>query len=491
MTSVLLGIDVGTNSVKAVLYDLDGGEIAVASRSYPLLTPRPGWVEQDTEEVWQATLETITEIVAKSEEYDIKGLSIAAQAGSIIPCNEEGNPVYPMITWLDQRSTDIVARWQTENLLHPIRQISGWSPFPGLPLPSIVWLKENLPAVHARAKRYLGPADFCIHRLTDTFATDYSAAAEMVLVDLHTEDWSETLCQMAGVQAEMQSELGWAGRQVGMITERIERLTGLPAGTPVIAGGHDQCCACVGMGMLDPGGIMLSTGTAWVITAIADSPDLTAIPEHMNLNFHAAPQRWAPSQYLGGFGATVEWWLNQSWQSPDPAQPLARSHLFHLFDSALEDSVPGSHDLIFLPLDSPARGAFLGLTLAHTRTDMSRAILEGAALEVKLALKELQASGTPVNELWIAGGAATSPIWPQILADITGIPIILAAYPSWAALGAAALAGWGVGAFPSLEDAVTRLQPPVRRLDPNPKLTKIYDDIFERYQNLKGINHEL
>jgi len=481
----LLGLDIGTNSVKAVLFDLNGRETAVASRSYPLLTPRPGWVEQDAEAVWQATQTVLSEIVRKSEQRDIVGVSIAAQAGSIIPCDEDGDPVHPMITWLDQRSAEIVARWRQEGMAERIRQISGWRPFPGLPLPSIVWLQEHRPDVHARAKRYLGPADFCIHRLQGAFATDYSAAAEMLLVDVQTGRWSEALCQLAGVEALMQSELGWAGRRVGAITEEIARRTGLTAGVPVIAGGHDQCCACVGMGMLDPGGVMLSTGTAWVITAIADTPDLSAIPARMDLNFHAAPQRWAPSQYLGGFGATVEWWLEQSWLPPHSDHHLDRPHIFHLFDEALSDSAPGSHDLFFLPLDGPARGAFLGLSLAHTRVDMSRAILESAAFEVRLALDELRASGMPVDVLWIAGGAASSPVWPQILADITGVPIVLADYPSWAALGAAALAGWGVGAFSTLTDAVSRLQPPVRRLPPDPALTPTYDALFAHYRHLK------
>ncbi len=184
-------------------------------------------------------------------------------------------------------------------------------------------------------------------------------------------------------------------------------------------------------------------------------------------------QRWTPSQYLGGFGATVEWWLEQNWQSPDPDAPLDRRRLLELFDAALLESVPGSHGLHFLPLGGPSQtvgfsaGAFVGLTLAHTRTDMSRAILEGTAFEVRWALENLRAADMPVDELWIAGGATKSPVWPQILADVSGVPIVLADYPSWAALGAAVLAGWGVGAFATLAEGVERLRPPVRRLEPD------------------------
>ena len=486
----ILGLDIGTNSTKAVLYDLDGRKLATASHAYPLLTPQPGWVEQDAEAVWAALVKTLAEIVDRSGEHKILGLTLAAQAGSIIPCDEMGDPIYPMITWLDQRSTEIVADWQADGTVERIRQLSGWRPFPGLPLPSIAWLQRHRPTVHAAAKRYLGPADFCIRRLTGEFATDLSAGAEMLMVDLQTGHWSQELCDLAGVDAGNQSALGWAGRKVGEITTEVASLTGLTVGTPVIAGGHDQCCACLGMGMIDPGGIMLSTGTAWVITAISDNPDLSSIPDRMDLNFHAAPERWTPSQYLGGFGATVEWCLEQNWQSPDPGSQLDRHRLIELFDTAITDSVPGSHELLFLPLGGPSQttglsqGAFAGLTLAHTRTDMGRSILEGTAFEVRWALENLRAADMPVEELWIAGGATNSPVWPQILADVTGVPIVLTDYPSWAALGAAVLAGWGAGAFPTLAAGINRLRPPVRRLEPDPTLAETYRVAFERYQQL-------
>lgn len=484
MPQALLGLDIGTTSIKAVLYNLDGRELAVASRGYPLLTPQPGWVEQDAGAVWQALVQTLAEIVQRAGEHEILSLALAAQAGSIIPCDENGDPVYPMITFLDQRSQEIVTDWQTQGRIKQIRKMSGWRPFPGLPLPSIVWLRQHRPDIHAAAQRWLGPADFCIHQLSGRFATDLSAAAEMVLVDLQSGQWSRELCDLAGIESGGQSGLGWAGRKVGEITDVVARLTGLAAGTPVIAGGHDQCCACLGMGMLDPGGVMLSTGTAWVITAISSTPDLSAIPNRMDLNFHAAPNRWTASQYLGGFGATVEWWLDQSFQSPDPDHALDRAHLFRLFDEALAASAPGSRGLSFLPLDGPGGGVFAGLSLAHTRADMSRAILESTAFEVRRALENLRSAGMPVDELWIAGGAANSPVWPQILADVSGVPIVLADYPSWAALGAAALAGWGVGAFPTLAAAVARLRPPVRRLEPDCALAPTYGAVFGRYRTL-------
>ena len=245
------------------------------------------------------------------------------------------------------------------------------------------------------------------------------------------------------------------------------------------------------MGMFEPGQVALATGTAWVITGVTATPRLDQIPPAMDLSFHAAPQRWTVSQFLGGFGATVDWWLGQTWQPPDPAQAQGMKSLYPHLNAALAESAPGSHGLLFTPLSGPSQlsgaapgGTLAGLQLAHTRADMARAILEGCAFEVRWALDQLRGSGLPTTELWIAGGASASPVWPQILADISGVPIVLADYANWAALGGAALAGWGAGLFPTLEAGIARLQPPVRRLQPDAALGELYSERYTAYRRL-------
>ncbi len=499
MTNLILGIDIGTASSKVIAFDpLTGTEVAAASRPYPLLTPQPGWVEQDADEVWRALLDALREVAACTAGCRIVSLALAAQAGSIIPADERGDPVHPMITWLDRRTDDLVARWQQDGTAERIRQLSGWHPFPGLPLPVIAWLRVERPDVHARARRYLGPADFLIHRLTGRFATDLSAACEILMVSAETGEWDAELCAIGGADPAMQAELGWAGRPIGPIRPEVAAYTGLPRDTLVVAGGGDQPCACLGMGMFEPGRVALATGTAWVITGVTLDRRVEGAPTAMDLSFHAAPHRWTVSQFLGGFGATVDWWLQQTWQPPDPAQARSLKELYPYLNAALAESVPGSHGLLFTPLSGPSQvpgaapgGMLAGLQLAHTRADMARAILEGCGFEVRWALDQLAGSGLPTSELWIAGGAAASPVWPQILADISGVPILVPEgadggrpSPPWAALGAAALAGWGAGLFPTLEAGVARLQPLVRRLEPNQALAELYTERYAAYQRL-------
>ena len=379
MTNLILGIDIGTASTKVIAFDLAGGEVASASRPYPLLTPQPGWVEQDAEQVWQALLDALREVAGRVEGQRIVSLALAAQAGSIIPTDAAGDPVHPMITWLDRRTDDLVAGWQRDGTAERIRQLSGWHPFPGLPLPVIAWLAAERPEVHARARRYLGAADFLIGRLTGHFATDLSAACEILMVGADTGEWNAELCAIGGVDPAMQAALGWAGRPIGPITPQVAADTGLPADTLVVAGGGDQPCACLGMGMFEPGQVALATGTAWVITGVTATPRLDQIPPAMDLSFHAAPQRWTVSQFLGGFGATVDWWLGQTWQPPDPAQAQGMKSLYPHLNAALAESAPGSHGLLFTPLSGPSQlpgaapgGTLAGLQLAHTRADMAR-----------------------------------------------------------------------------------------------------------------------
>ena len=493
MHDIILGIDIGTASTKAIAFDATGAEVASASRPYGLLTPQPGWVEQDADEVWRALLDALREVHQRAAGHRIVALALTAQAGSIIPTDAAGDPVHPMITCLDRRTDELVAGWRGDGTAERIQQLSGWHPFPGLPLPVIAWLRVERPDVHARAKRYLGAADFLIHRLTGRFATDLSAACEMLLVDAQTGDWSAELCAIGGVDPTMQAELGWAGRSIGAITPQVAAYTGLPADTLVVAGGGDQPCACLGMGMFEPGRVALATGTAWVITGITASSRLEDAPPAMDLSFHAAPGRWTVSQFLGGFGATVDWWLAQTWQPADPAQAQPIKELYRRLDAALVASAPGSHGLLFTPLSGPSQlpgstpgGVFAGLQLAHTRSDMARAILEGCGFEVRWALDQLHESGLPTSELWIAGGASASPVWPPILADISGVPIVLADYANWAALGGAALAGWGAGLFPTLEEGIARLQPLVRRLTPNATLAELYAERYAGYRRLAG-----
>jgi xylulokinase len=490
MQDAILGLDIGTNSTKAILFSPDGREIALAQQGYPLHTPQPGWAEEDPDEVWQAALTVLRRIVeAAAGQWRIRALALAAQSGSLIPCRADGRAVYPMITWLDSRTEALVSQWQADGREAAIRRMSGWWLHPGLPFPSIAWLREFKPDVFAQTERFLGVLDFMNYRLTGQFCTDFSAGAEMQLVDVTAGHWSDDLTARVGITPAQLARLAPAGTGIGPITAEVSRATGLPAETPVINGGHDQCCAALGMGMTEPGQLMLASGTAWVINAITAIPAVESAPASMDLSYHVAPRRWTISQLLGGFGATVEWWLRENLQATAPDAPIDRPALFARFDELIRRSQPGSNGLLFLPLGGGAQvagsrpgGGFIGLRLDHTRADMAPAVLEGVAFEVRWALDTVRQAGLPAAEVGLSGGASQSPVWPQILADVTGLPFTLTDYGHWPALGAAVLAGTGAGLFGTLAEGITRLQPPGRQVIPAETHRAVYQERFAAYQ---------
>ena len=482
MTTALLGLDVGTTSTKAILLDSMGMELAhTTSPSYKNFMPNPGWVEQDPEEIWQAVLIALRGVMSQVDNVQVVALCMAAQSGSLLPADERGEPVYPLITWMDGRTEGLVARWKSAGIERSVKPLSGWSLYPGLCLPTIAWFRKNDPQTFALARRYFSVNDFIAYRLTGEMISNPSNGGGMQLVDIHSAQWSEELCELAGISLEQLSHIQPAGSIIGAIKPEICAETDISTEALLVNGGHDQGITALGLGIIDPGKLLLACGTAWVFTGVTDSPDMDRIPAQLDLNFHIPPHRWTISQSLGGLGASLEWWLGQAWTGD-------RHEKFAALDHELMQTQPDQQSF-FIPLtgghDDPATtrpGGFVGLQLAHTRADMARAIMESAGFELRWALSALRQAQMPIERLWMVGGAANSPHWPEILANITGIPIQLPGYDNWPALGAALLAGLGAGLFDSIETGLMYFKKTARNIEPDEQLMALYSRNFKVYQ---------
>ncbi len=496
MITALLGVDVGTTSTKAVLCNLEGQELARAvSPAYHNRTPQPGWVEQDPEEVWQALLSVIATIVEQAgSQVTIKAISMAVQSGSLVPANQAGEAVYPLITWLDGRSQQLVADWIATGVEEQVKPLSGWSLYAGLPLPSIAWLKVYNPQVFEEASHYFSVNDYLAQRLTGKFVTNPSNAGGMQLLDIHTGAWSAPICELAGISPAMLSDLQPSGTIIGEITSDVCHQTGLTPGTVLVNGGHDQVCTALGLGINEPGKFLLACGTAWVFTGILSAVDMQAYPQDLSFNFHAYPQRWTLSQSLGGLGASLEWWLQRAWQAEDHSG--TRQAKFAEFDQEVNQTQV-NQELFFLPLTGghadPAttrRGGFIGLDFQHNRADMARAIMESAGYELRWALDAIRQAQHPIERLWMVGGAAQSSLWPSILAEITGLPIQIPEYDNWPALGAAILAGVGSGVYADIDAALQFFNKPARTIQADPIHVGLYALGFKQYQEIIQRNHQ-
>lgn len=478
MESLLLGVEVGTSTIKAVVYDLDGVERVTARRPVALLTPQPGWAEQDAGELWRALLAILREVTAASASHGrIAALALAAQAGSIVPVDRQGAPLAPLVTWLDQRAAPIVAEWREHGSNARIREISGWHPHAGLGLAIAAWLTRNAPQLATRTAHYLDVQGFLLQHLVGRPITDFSEAAELLLFDRSARAWSPELCALAGIVVTQLGAVIPAGTLAGPLLPDVAATVGLPPDVLVVAGGQDQCCAALGMGIVAPGELMLASGTAWVLTALTSSPDLGQLPPGMDLNFHVAPGVYTASQLLGGFGAVVEWWLKILY--PDDAARYAA------LDAALQS--PGYSDLYFLPLGGSvqagsAQGGFLGLRLNHTPEEMVVALCQGIGYEVRWALDVLAAAHLPAQRLWMSGGATHSPHWPALLAAITGVPVQVAHGANWPARGAALLAANGAGLLGDLPAAVARWRQPMATVEPDARAAAHYAARYTGYR---------
>jgi sugar (pentulose or hexulose) kinase len=484
---LLLGVEIGTSAVKAVLYDCSGEERFSAHCAVTLRTPQAGGAEQDAEELWRAFCTALRAVaLGAAGQGRIAALALAAQAGSVTAVDAAGEPLMPFITWLDQRARPIVERWVQESRAAHIRRLSGWHPHAGLPLATLAWLAQQAPEVAMRAVRFLDVHSYLLQRLTGHPITDLSSAAEMLLLERASAMWSEELCALVGVRPDQLPDLAQAGTGVGRLVPEAARATGLPADLLVVVGGQDQCCAALGMGVTQAGRPMLATGTAWVLTTLTPDLAVEQLPESAALNFHVLPGLYTLSQLLGGFGAVMAWWMQILW--PEATDRFAR------WEAALESTSPGAHGLRFAPMNGSAqlgagRGGFVGLRLDHTHAEMVRALCEGIGYEVRWALETLGAA-TALDEskrapLLLSGGATHSRGLMRLLADLTGHPVHGAPGTNWPARGAAILAGVRAGLLgPDPGMAAHAWRRPMTEIAPDPSL---HADYLESYADYRAI----
>lgn len=477
MQPTILGLDVGTTAAKAVLFDLNGNELALSDRTYPLITPQPGWAELEPQGIWQAVQEVIAEVTSQQpQDSHISAVGLSTQGGTLIPADEAGNPVYNAITWLDQRAEPIVSAWRSQDLHRWIRERSGWSPQAGLPLASLCALRAQQPEIFSKIEAVFSVNDFLNHLLTGVRCTNLSMAGEMLLVNIKSGLYDLDLLELAGIQPGMLSPIQPSDAACAYIKPDLCQRLGLPSATPLINGGQDHACEALALGMTEPGATLLACGTAWVINTVTDKPEVDIFPPEMALNAHVIPDRWIVSQYLGSFGAGFKWWHDQFWNVKTPGKDP-----FTDIDTALATNYKKGTDIIYFPVSGTPRsglsvGGFWGLRLDHTREDMGRAVLESAAFELGLALEKLTELGRQTDELWMVGGAAHSSIWPQILADANQIPILLTQYHHGPALGAALLAGSAQGLLDNFPVWILST-----RIDPEPNKAAKYHDKRNAY----------
>jgi len=492
---LLAGVDVGTNATKCLICDLAGNVVGQGRYDYVLSTPRPGWVEQDAEELWQAVASSVRQAVGQvGGAGEIVALSLSSQGGTTIIVDAQGRPLRPAISWLDARGAEQGRRLLAQLGQDRIYNITGWELNTALPIVHIPWLAEHEPRTLRQASHILFVNDFINWRLSGRLVMDPSDAALTMLYNIETGAWDAEICAAIGLDMALLSPIEDSGSSIGTLLPSAAAELGLPPTTLLVNGAHDQYCAALGAGVIAQGDVLLSTGTAWVLLAAADR--LLRDPRHtLCPGRHALPGKWGLLCSMPAAGASMEWLVRNVVSQPGDSQPR-----YDLLDRNLADPEPGAHGLVFLPYlggieaathSAGVWGTLTGLSLAHNRWHIAQALMEGVALELRWILERLSDMGSPPAMLRVVGGATRSPIWPQIVADATGLPLSLPNVSEGAARGAAMLAGLGAAAYANVQEALDAWKREGTVIAPRGERTEAYAALYGRFRALdRALRHQ-
>ena len=467
-----IGLDLGTTSVKALLFDERGNLLGAADVEDALSTPHPGWIEQNAEHWVELSAEVIRKAVREAgvDPGEVSALSISSQGITCVPVDRGFKPLRDAINWLDQRAADEMDEVVAAVGLQELYGITGKSPYPGYTLPVIMWLKRNEPEVFEDTHKFLLPHDFLCARFCGAPVTDHTMAGGTMLYDVPTQQWSDRLLGLFGIDRGLLPELRWAGEPAGHLTKEASALLGLPEKTLVATGGQDQKVAAYGAN-LGLGSVTISLGTCAAMEFLFDHA-----PSHPARSLAACSYLWKDA-----------WVLEACINTACGAIKWARNALFHDLSYDGIDSLAASCETsggVFFypylqgsgtPYNIPACGAFTGLTLGATRAELARAVLEGVAMEIRANLDSAGEAGMGVERIGVFGGGSKSRVLCQMIADAAGRSIQAFTTPEMGAFGAAKLAAGAVG--------IMGFAPPVgEKWEPDAGQNARYNELYSAYQ---------
>jgi xylulokinase len=456
--SLLLGLDVGTSGVKAILVAEGGEVVATATTPLHLSTPRPGWAEQDPADWWAAALVSMHAVRRARPCATVAAVGISGQMHSSVFLDRAGEVIRPALLWCDGRTTaecgEITARVGGETRL---RDLACNAALEGFTLPKVLWLRRHEPEAYARLATVLLPKDYIRYRLTGVLATDPSDASATLMYDTARLRWSEEILDAVEVPRRLLPDVGGSAEVLGHVTAEAAGVTTLPEGTPVVGGGADNACGAAGVGVISPGEVVSSWGTSGTVLAPLAEPRVDpALRAHTFC--HVVPGVWYMMGVVLSAGGAFGWYREQFARDIADASDSARQ-----LDEEAASVRAGADGVTFLPYlqgertphrDAAARGAILGLSLAHTRAHVTRAVLEGVAFALRDSLTILRELGLSPRQVLLTGGGARSPFLRRLQAEVFGLPVTTVDREEGPAYGAALLAAVGAKAFPDLATAV-------------------------------------
>jgi xylulokinase len=485
----VIGCDVGSQGTNCALYAADGTLVASSYQTYDLSFPFPGAAEQDPDAWAPAIVAGVRELLDEVPEGPsaVKGLSFGSQLDGMVVCGKDARPLRPAMIWMDRR-----AERQAAAVAEKISPTEFYNRV-GANLDSshavfkALWVRDEEPELWSRVGFLMSPGTYVLRTVAGTVAVDYSNASSLALLDPRSRKWSSEVLAAVDIPEYLLPDVVEATNPISTVSAPFAEESGLDPSTIVAVGCGDEMAATLGAGVFEPGEVCDVVGTAEPVCAASSEPreDPTMLVE---CHPHADPDAWLLENPGFVSGGNLRWWRDQF----APIEGLGDA--YDLLSKEAERIPPGAEGLVFLPCmqgamapewNGAARGVFYGLTLAHSRAHMTRAILEGSAFALRDIVDAMANAGLDVRRLTIVGGGAKGPLWRQIKADVTGLPVRVPTSVETTATGAAILAAVGAGIHASVGDAVEAFvsyRPDHH--EPNAASRDVYDDAYKRYRDV-------
>lgn len=491
----LLGLDIGTSGCKAVVFEADGRQITSAYREYSVIHPREGWMELVPELVVDSIFDCIHKCAMQCKAENIKAVAVSSQGEAIIPVGVDGKALANSIVTFDNRNKDEYEWFSKRFEKKKIMQVTGAPTHTMFTITKILWIRNNMPEVFSKTWKFMCFGDFISYRLGAQPVIDYSMASRTMAFDIIKKKWSEEILSECGIPLSKMPDVVPSAKVIGNVCDAAAALTGLHTDISIVSGGHDQACCAVGAGVFSSGIAMDSLGTTESIVCVNDKALITPAMIENNLPCYVYPVNslYAYLSFLSSSGAILKWFR-------DSFMPIQEGNVFKMMDKAVMEKYHHPSGLMVLPhfagsgtpyLDFNSKGIIVGLTLSTDKYQLYKAIIEGTNLEARINIECMEQSGIVVNELRCVGGGAKSPLWLQLKADITGKTVVSSQVDEFGCLGAAILAGLGVGVFNDASEASGRFLKDKQVYVPRPESQVEYEEVYKSYKNLYVFSKQL
>ncbi len=490
---LLVGVDVGSQGTCAQAITAEGTAVATSYVPHALSYPRPGWAEQDPEEWLAAVARALSEVRRSVAGSAVRAIAFGSQLDGLVAADADGSPTGPALVWMDRRAAAQCEEAAGELEPARLRELTGCNLDPGHVAAKISWLRRHRPDQHTAARWFLLPGSFVAWRAAGELAVDPSNASSSMLLDVRTRDWSEEACAAFGVEIERLAPVRPAHHVLGPVAPWLRNAAGLDGSTLVVLGCGDEMAATLGAGVIEPGTVCDVMGTAEPVCAVVSEPALDpgCVTE---AHPHASPDGWLLENPGWLSGGAYRWFRDELGSVELTRAAATGADVYQLLNDEAAAVPAGAGGVVWLPAlagatapewNPDARAAWFGLTAAHGRSHLARALLEGNAFALRDVVDAMRTAGLAPTELVCVGGGARGDLLLEIRADVTGLPVTRPEDVETTARGAAMLAAVGAGLHPDVPTAVARMAGPRREpVLADPDRQAVYAAAHERYRDL-------